>query len=529
MTYNKYHGISDIMQLRYTEHENFLAFDKPYDFRTHQVADGQFGFVEHVAEKLSKSLFVVHRLDKGTSGLILFATTKEAAANISQLFEKHLIKKTYYFLTHASLAEHQFTINSHIEKQNGTYFNIEDKEANSETEFQFIQAVGTNFLWAAKPKTGKPHQIRLHAEKAGIPILGDAEHGGRPFHRLALHAKELKFTLDGKTFEVTSELPPIFQKEFNTTLEALLYENWHKRQILYHIPENESYRLLHLESTDIRADVFSERLWVYDYTHDGITSEEQDAIQSFSKEKNLQPIIRHMLNRGQGVGGLEQSTLHNSSANTNWVAQEESVCYHLRTDSGFSPGLFLDQRENRIWVKQNSSNKSVLNLFCYTSGFSVNAALGKAKQVTSVDVSAKFLNWSRENFQLNEIDPQKHEFFAQDSLVFLKGSVKRGRKWDLIICDPPSFGRSKESVWKLERDLPELASSLIQCLNKNGKILFTCNLEKKTRQDIIQLFQKGLKNKKQWNFDRLPLLSLDYELTDDRVNLMKGFFVLQSQ
>lgn len=529
MTFNKYRGSSDIMQLRYTEHESFLAFDKPYDFRTHQVAEGQFGFVEHAAEKLSKSLFVVHRLDKGTSGLILFATTKEAAAQISQLFEQHLIQKTYYFLTHAPSTETDFTVNSHIEKQNGTYFNIEDKEANSETEFQFIHSVGKSFLWAAKPKTGKPHQIRLHAEKAGIPILGDTEHGGRPFYRLALHAKELKFKVGTQSYELSSDLPPIFQREFDTTLEALLYENWHKRHSLYHIPENESYRLLHLESADVRADVYSDRLWVYDYTHDGITPEEQISIQKFSDEKNLQPIIRHMLNRGQGVGGLEQSTLQSSVPQTNWIAEEEKVRYHLRTDSGFSPGLFLDQRENRLWIKQNSANKSVLNLFCYTSGFSVNAALGKAKQVTNVDVSAKFLNWSRDNFQLNEIDPQKHEFFTQDSLVFLKGSVKRGRKWDLIVCDPPSFGRSKDSVWKLERDLPELAQNLIQCLNKNGKILFTCNLEKKTRQDIIQLFQKELKNKKQWHFDRLPLFSLDYELTDDRTNLMKGFLVFQAK
>lgn len=512
------------MQLRFKEYGDFLVFDKPYDVRTHQVNDGQFGFVEFLSEKLAQSLFVVHRLDKGTSGVMLFARSRTGAAELASLFEKHLIQKTYYFLTHRKISEQKLTVSSHIEKQNGSYYNIEGQPSNSETQLAFVRALGAYDLWQAKPKTGKPHQIRLHAEKAGVPIVGDEEHGGVPFFRLALHAASLEFSLNGTEYRLESPATPIFEREFHHPLAAALEECLAKRQRLYTIPAGESFRLVHDEITDLRADIFGDRLWIYDYSAEGLNEAQRQAVSDFAHAHQLKPIVRHMLNRGQGVGGLENSTLQTELAETTWTASEEGIKYQLRTDAGFSPGLFLDQRENRRWVRAHSANLRVLNLFSYTSGFSLNAALGNAQTVTTVDVSKKFLDWSRENFILNGLEPDAYEFFAQDTVVFLKGSVKRGRHWDLIICDPPSFGRSKDAVWKLENGLPELADLLLRCLAPNGKILFTCNLEKRTRDEIIRLFGKNLKGVK-LNFERMPMMGLDYEITDDLRNAMKGFVV----
>src|SRR5687768_12606036 len=87
------------MQLRFQEFDDFLVFNKPFGVRTHKVADNQYGFVEFLSEKLNRELWVVHRLDKDTSGLMLFATNKTAAAELSSLFEEHKIKKSYLFLT----------------------------------------------------------------------------------------------------------------------------------------------------------------------------------------------------------------------------------------------------------------------------------------------------------------------------------------------------------------------------------------------------------------------------------------------
>jgi 23S rRNA (cytosine1962-C5)-methyltransferase len=511
------------MQLRFQEYDDFIALNKPFGVRTHRVSDNQFGFVEFLSEKLTKDLLVVHRLDKETSGVILFAKNKQAAAKLSELFESQEVKKTYYFLTDHKNEQTEFVVKSHISKQDEFFINLENFSDNSETHFEFVKALGKNFLWRAFPKTGKTHQIRLHAQKAGLSILGDNQHGGSTFFRLALHAAKIEFTLNHHDYSIESELPDTFKNAGR----SILNECYNKRHGLYDIAMSESYRLIHHDVENLRADVFGDRLWVYDYSPKGLGEEQRKKIAAFAESKKLKPLIRHMLDRGQGVGGLEQKTL-DTEDNSNWIAEEEKVRYSLKTDSGFSPGLFLDQRENRLWTRQNSANKNVLNLFCYTSGFSVNAALGKAQQVTSVDVSKKFLDWSKENFALNQIDTAQHEFFAQDCLLFLKGSIKRNRKWDLIICDPPSFGRSKDAIWKLESSLPELAELMFECLEPNGQILFTCNLEKRTRQDIINLFSKKIKAN-QPKISRMPMMSLDYELTDDLTNIMKGFIAQKAQ
>ena len=502
------------MQLRFQEFDDFLAFNKPFGVRTHKVADGQLGFIENLEENLQRELWVVHRLDKETSGVILFAKSKQAAADLSALFEAHQIKKTYLFLTDRPHSDTHFKIESYIEKQSEFFVNVDGKPANSETTLEFVRAVGKYFLWQALPKTGKPHQIRLHAQKAGLSILGDDQHGGSWHHRLALHALKIEFTLHQKNYAIENTSPP---------MTSLLEDGFYSRQNLFHLPVGESYRLLHTESDEARADIFGDRLWIYDYSQIGMTPEAHQQVKEFTSAQKLTPIVRHMLNRGEGVGGLEQSTLEAQSTSS-WTASEEGVHYLFKTDSGFSPGLFLDQRQNRLWFRSQAEGKQVLNLFSYTSGFSVNAALGGAQGVTTVDVSKKFLEWSRENFKLNGLETEKYEFFAQDTLLFLKGSVKRARKWDLIVCDPPSFGRSKDSVWKLEQNLPELAELLWSCLNKKGQILFTCNLEKRTRDEVIQLFTKKLKGQ-HYTVQQMPQMSLDYECTDELKNLMKGFIL----
>lgn len=516
------------MQLRINENDAFLTLTKPYDIRTMQISDGKPGFVEFLTEKLQKSLFVIHALDSGTSGLMLLAKSKNTAIAMSALFEKQQFKKTYYFLTDKKISsDSTFTISSHIEKQNNLFRNAISKDANSETEFRFVKTLGRFFLWSAHPKTEMPHQIRLHAEKAKIPVLGDTEHGGTRFFRLALHLQKFEFNFNGADYVIESPLSPLFTQEFASDVQALFTENFAKRHQLYQIEPGESYRLLHLESADIRADILNDHLFVYDYSKHELGASDRKAIAAFAAMQKLKPIVRHMVNRGQGVGGLDNSTSQIAGEETDWEASEENMTYKLKIDSGSSSGLSLDQRENRKWVQQHAMNKTVLNLFSFTAGFSINAALGGAKEVCSVDESAKFLDWGKENFLLNHLDPARYEFFEQDCILFLKTALKNDRKWDLIICDPPSLGRAKDSIWRLESDLPMLAKNMFDCLNPGGQILFTCNLESYSLSDIMDLFLKNLKKAK-LETSRLPMQSLDYELTDDLNNLMKGFLVTRN-
>jgi 23S rRNA (cytosine1962-C5)-methyltransferase len=312
-------------------------------------------------------------------------------------------------------------------------------------------------------------------------------------------------------------------KDFN--LELILNQRWSAIHDAGLRDKNQCYRLLHDLKYDFQMDVYGETLWVYWYKGSPVTQNQIQIISDFSDSKKMNFVIRHMINRGVGVGGLEAENLIKSPDQLEkWTAKENQIQFQLRTNAGFSPGLFLDQSQNRKWVCENSSEKTVLNLFSYTSGFSLAAALGKALNVTTVDASSNFLNWSKENFILNGLNPDHYEFFSQDVLLFLTGAEKRKRTWDLIICDPPSFGRTKTTVWKIEKNLPELILKMWACLSDKGQILFTCNYEKWTLSDLEKVFKKTLFNHK-IKIQNLPQVSLDFELTESTQNLTKGFFI----
>jgi 23S rRNA (cytosine1962-C5)-methyltransferase len=205
-----------------------------------------------------------------------------------------------------------------------------------------------------------------------------------------------------------------------------------------------------------------------------------------------------------------------------WQASEGNLKYQFRESSGQSAGLFLDQADRRAEIQSLSQGKAVLNLFSYTCGFSVAAAQGGATMVTSVDASANFLNWGKDNFALNSLDSAQHEFFTQDVLFFLQTAAKRKRQFDLIICDPPSFGRFKKEVFRLEKDLPELLELCWKCLrpgSQNG-ILFSCNFERWSAEELMKQIRKILpKAKLELNSARL-----DYEIPGQET-LMKSVWI----
>lgn len=152
-------------------------------------------------------------------------------------------------------------------------------------------------------------------------------------------------------------------------------------------------------------------------------------------------------------------------------------------------GLFLDHRETRALVKQQSLNKDVLNLFAYTGSVSVHAALGGARSVTTVDMSNTYLEWAKENFALNKITGP-HRFIKTDCTTWLE---THNEQYDLIFVDPPSFSNSKKMTasWDVQRDHIHLLAHLKRCLKRDGKILFSNN-RRGFKLDIEQASALGL-------------------------------------
>lgn len=121
------------------------------------------------------------------------------------------------------------------------------------------------------------------------------------------------------------------------------------------------------------------------------------------------------------------------------VVSEHGAAFEVDVARGQKTGFFLDQRENRRLVGELAAGATVLNLFAYTGGFSVHAALGGARRVTSVDSAAPAIEAARRNLVRNGLDPAVHEALAADAFDFLERAAADGRRWDLVIVDPPSF------------------------------------------------------------------------------------------
>jgi 23S rRNA (cytosine1962-C5)-methyltransferase len=159
------------------------------------------------------------------------------------------------------------------------------------------------------------------------------------------------------------------------------------------------------------------------------------------------------------------------------VVRESGFRFRIRPYDGYSVGLFLDQRANRRFVTEALvPGQAALNLFAYTGGFSVYAA-AKGARVDSIDLSRRYLQWARENFEANGLPKEAHRFFADNAVTFLRRAVKRPKRYHLIVLDPPSFSRSREGTFRVRADLPELARTAAELLAPGGLLFVSSNHE----------------------------------------------------
>ena len=120
-------------------------------------------------------------------------------------------------------------------------------------------------------------------------------------------------------------------------------------------------------------------------------------------------------------------------------------------------------------------NTELLNIFAYTCAFSVCAAKAGAK-TTSLDLSKKYLEWGRRNFVLNDLDPAEHDFIFGDAFDWMRRLAKKGRAFDVIVLDPPTFSQSKErGVFRVEKNYGELVSAALPLLKPEGVLLASTN------------------------------------------------------
>ena len=151
------------------------------------------------------------------------------------------------------------------------------------------------------------------------------------------------------------------------------------------------------------------------------------------------------------------------------VAMEYGLKFHVDWLKGQKTGFFVDQRENRHLLEQYAKGRNVLNMFCYTGGFSFYAMRGGANLVHSVDSSAKAIDLTNENVELNFPGDTRHQAFAEDAFKYLD---RMGDQYDLIILDPPAFAKHRDALRNALRGYSKLNAKAFEKI-KPGGILFT--------------------------------------------------------
>ena len=171
------------------------------------------------------------------------------------------------------------------------------------------------------------------------------------------------------------------------------------------------------------------------------------------------------------------------NASNNNVAVENDLRFHIDWLRGQKTGFFIDQRENRLLLQHYSNKRYVLNMFCYTGGFSVYALRGGAQEVVSVDSSAKAIDLTNANVALNYPNCDHHKAYAEDAFKFLD---KADDTYDLIVLDPPAFAKHKEAVRNALKGYTRLNLQAMRKI-KRGGILFTFSCSQAISKDQFRL------------------------------------------
>ncbi|MEO7385853.1 MAG: pseudouridine synthase [Gammaproteobacteria bacterium] len=460
------------------EDDDLLVVNKPPGWNTHAPAphagEGIYDWLKHREPRWAR-LAILHRLDKDTSGLLVFGKTTEANRSLTQQFAAREVHKRYHLVTDRPLARDEFTVVSAIVRAGERYVAepLAGEASRAETRFRVIDRTAGRTVLEAEPVTGRTHQIRVHAAAQGLPILGDALYGGGTAGRLHLHAAVLAFRHPRTGGLLRFETSPDFVTPPAAQLRAAIIDP----------AATNAFREVH-------GGADGEPGWHRDRLGDWELLEGEDVPARMEGPLPVRGVyFKRLLRQVRKTSAAEASPqlVAGSPAPERFPVRENGVTFELSVAEGYSTGLFLDQRDNRRRLltghvaagfplhEPGVAAPELLNCFAYTCAFSVCGALGGAR-TTSLDLSRKYLDWGRRNFELNGVDPAAHDFIYGDAFDWLKRLARKTRRFDVILLDPPTFSRAPgHGDFRAEADYGRLVSVALALLQSRGVLLASVN------------------------------------------------------
>jgi 23S rRNA (cytosine1962-C5)-methyltransferase len=510
--------------------QDVVVVNKPVGLPTHapQEDPALSDVVRLLQSQLGGEYLGVHqRLDRDTSGVLLFARQPSANASLARAFAGREVRKRYLALVHGVPAQRSGSIAAALAPARGGLMQIAalgDRRAQEAvTEYELLaQTPDRRFaLLELRPQTGRTHQIRVHLLHIGHPVVGDPLYdAGRPAPRLMLHALELSLPHpSGGRLEIAAPAPALFGRVAQGLPElagqagaaataGLIELAAERRAPLTADPATSIYRVFHGPGDGATADTL--RPWTVDRAGDvliascydeGVRQLPAALQQALVGAWEPQAIyVKYRPRTAAQVGEAELAEL--APAAPVWGAAvdqadgtEEGLRFRLRPADGLSVGLYADMRETRQRVRRWAAGRQlrVLNTFAYTCAFGV-AALADAPegQVTNLDLSRRSLDWGRENYALNGLPVDERDFVFGDVFDWLRRWERQGRRFDLVILDPPSFARNRGKRWRAERDYAELAELAARLIAPAGMLVACCNHAGLDRRTFRAEVERGI-------------------------------------
>ncbi len=255
-------------------------------------------------------------------------------------------------------------------------------------------------------------------------------------------------------------------------------------------PDNNTFRLVHGEGDHLPGliiDIYGETAVIQ--AHSVGMHKDLNLIVAALKQVLPEDLAEHIFYKSEGTlpykaGVNATDTYLLGGEQVQDVALENGLKFHIDWLKGQKTGFFIDQRDNRTLLEQYAKDRHVLNMFCYTGGFSVYALRGGAASVDSVDSSPKAVSLTDRNVMLNFDEEPRHNAVAADAFKFLKQVP--GNKYDLIVLDPPAFAKHRGAINNALQGYKKLNLSAIEKLAPGG-ILFTFSCSQAITRDQFRL------------------------------------------
>lgn len=178
------------------------------------------------------------------------------------------------------------------------------------------------------------------------------------------------------------------------------------------------------------------------------------------------------------------------------IVMENGINFAVHLNDGLMTGIFLDQRNVRgRLMEEYAAGKTILNTFSYTGAFSVAAAMGGAIHTTSVDLANRSLERTREQFEVNGLDPDDHTIRVMDVFDYFNYAKRHEMTFDVVVVDPPTFARSKKRTFSVETDYVRLLEDIIDVTAVDGTMIVTTNSRRLTRKEFVGFVEEAFANK----------------------------------